>query len=80
VTWRHVEHAVARREESLERDSGGKGWGAGSLGKGEFDRDLPDADGGDENIVGVVRYQRFGALAQSLGIRQRPDCDLRIQK
>ncbi len=54
--------------------------GAHPFPQGEFDRDLPNADGGDEYFVRLLANQRDSPGAQPLGVGQRPDRDLRIQQ
>src|SRR5271155_706794 len=77
---RDVQHPVSRCAKCVARDCAGKRRGAGPLREREFDRDLPNADCGDEDVVRLVGNQLSGRLAQPLCVGQRPNRNLRVQQ
>src|SRR5277367_1106365 len=77
---RDVQHPVSRCAKRLARDCAGKRRGGSPLGKREFDRDLPNADRGDKDVVRLVANQLSGPLAQPLCVGQRPNRNLRVQQ
>src|ERR1700677_1430519 len=76
----HIQHPISRRDERIERDRAGKRGRARPFAQREFDRDLPNADGGDKNVVRLVSDQRPRPTAQSFCVGQRPNRNLGVEQ